>query len=62
MLVQTVPILQINESNMTATLTFHQMQPTPSLYNFFGGNAETVANGDVEYDLCGLRQQQLANF
>ena len=50
----TVPILQINESNMTATLTFHQVQPTPSLYNFFGGNAETVANGDVEYDLCGL--------
>ncbi|MES2221667.1 MAG: aryl-sulfate sulfotransferase [Acidobacteriota bacterium] len=53
-LYSTVPIFQINESTMTATLTFHQIQPSPSLYNFFGGNAETVANGDVEYDLCGL--------
>ena len=38
---------------MTATLTFHQILPTP-LYNDFGGNAETLANGNVEYDLCGL--------
>jgi arylsulfate sulfotransferase len=48
-----VPILQINETAKTATLTFHQFAPA-ALYNFFGGNAETVANGDVEYDLCGI--------
>ncbi|MGB7197504.1 MAG: aryl-sulfate sulfotransferase [Acidobacteriaceae bacterium] len=52
-LYSTIPILQINESAMTATLTFHQILPTP-LYNDFGGNAETLANGNVEYDLCGL--------
>ena len=52
-LYSTIPIMQINESTMTATLTFHQVLPTP-LYNDFGGNAETLANGNVEYDLCGL--------
>ncbi|HEX4019939.1 MAG TPA: aryl-sulfate sulfotransferase [Acidobacteriaceae bacterium] len=49
----TIPIFQINESAMTATFKFHQILP-PALYNNFGGNAETLANGDVEYDLCGL--------
>ncbi|HEX4019936.1 MAG TPA: aryl-sulfate sulfotransferase, partial [Acidobacteriaceae bacterium] len=49
----TIPIFQINESAMTATLKFHQILP-PALYNDFGGNAQTLANGDVEYDLCGL--------
>ncbi|MGO8720554.1 MAG: aryl-sulfate sulfotransferase, partial [Acidobacteriaceae bacterium] len=49
----TIPILQINEAAKTATLEFHQILPTP-LYNEFGGNAETLANGNVEYDLCGL--------
>jgi arylsulfate sulfotransferase len=49
----TIPIMQINESAMTATLTFHQILPTP-LYSDFGGNSEMLANGDVEYDLCGL--------
>lgn len=52
-LYSTIPILQIDETAKTATLQFHQILPT-SLYNFFGGNAETLANGDVEYDLCGL--------
>ncbi|HEX3987384.1 MAG TPA: aryl-sulfate sulfotransferase [Acidobacteriaceae bacterium] len=47
----TVPIFNINENNMTATLVFHQILPA-SLYSFWGGNAETLANGDVEYDLC----------
>lgn len=49
----TVPIFQIDEANMTATLTFHQILPG-NLYSFFGGNALTLANGDVEYDMCGL--------
>jgi arylsulfate sulfotransferase len=50
-LYSTVPIFQIDESAMTATLTFHSILPT-SEYNFFGGNAEVLANGNVEYDLC----------
>jgi hypothetical protein len=49
----TIPVLRVDESNNTATLTFHQTLPV-SLYNSFGGNAEELANGDVEYDLCGL--------
>ncbi|MGP8269514.1 MAG: aryl-sulfate sulfotransferase [Terracidiphilus sp.] len=49
----TVPVWQIDESAKTATLTFHQIFPT-RLYNFFGGNAEQLANGNVEYDLCGV--------
>ena len=49
----TIPILQINEIAKTATLEFHQILPTP-LYSDFGGNAEILANGNVEYDLCGL--------
>lgn len=52
-LYSTVPVFQINESAMTATLEFHQILPT-TLYSFFGGNAEVLANGHVEYDACGL--------
>lgn len=52
-LYSTIPILQIDEASKTATLTFHQILPTP-LYNEFGGNSETLANGNLEYDLCGL--------
>ncbi len=48
----TVPVMQINESTKTANLTFHQIVPT-NLYNSFGGNAEQLQNGNVEYDLCG---------
>ncbi len=49
----TVPIFQIDETAKTATLLFHQIV-TADLYNSFGGNAEVLANGDVEYDLCGV--------
>ena len=49
----TIPVWQIDETAKTATLTFHQILPT-SLYNFFGGNTDELANGDVEYDLCGI--------
>ena len=49
----TVPILQLDESAKTAKLVFHQILPV-SLYNSFGGNAEELANGNIEYDLCGV--------
>ncbi|HEX3659997.1 MAG TPA: aryl-sulfate sulfotransferase [Acidobacteriaceae bacterium] len=49
----TIPIFDINESAKTATLTFHQILPA-SLYNAWGGNAEVLANGDVEYDLSAV--------
>ena len=52
-LYSTIPVLQINEAAKTATLETHQILPT-NLYNFFGGNAQMLANGDLEYDLCGL--------
>jgi hypothetical protein len=48
----TVPVFQINESAKTATLIFHQTAPT-NLYNAWGGNAEPMDNGNIEYDLCG---------
>lgn len=49
----TIPVLRIDETAKTATIEFHQKLPT-SLYNVFGGNAEMLANGNIEYDLCGL--------
>ena len=52
-LYSTVPIFQIDENAKTATIIFHQMVPT-SLYSFFGGGADPLANGNVEYDLCGV--------
>ena len=52
-LYSTIPIFQINETAKTATFEFHQILPT-NLYSFFGGNSEILANGNVEYDLCGL--------
>ena len=45
----TVPILNIDETAMTATLV---MNPTTPGYSFFGGNAEVLTNGNVEYDEC----------
>jgi arylsulfate sulfotransferase len=52
-LYSTIPVFRIDENAKTATLIFHQKLPG-NLYNFFGGNTEQLANGDVEYDLCGL--------
>jgi hypothetical protein len=49
----TATVFHIDEGSKTATLDFHQIQP-PSLYNYFGGNALSLDNGDIEYDLCGL--------
>ncbi len=45
----TVPIYHIDESALTATLVFHDVL---SQYSFFGGDVVSLANGNVEYDLC----------
>ena len=45
-LYSTVPILQIDETAKTATLAFNPVAPA---YSFFGGNAEVLKNGNVEY-------------
>ena len=45
----TVPVLNLDETAMTATLAFN---PTTPDYSFFGGNAEVLENGNVEYDEC----------
>jgi arylsulfate sulfotransferase len=45
----TVPLLELDETAMTATLAFH---PTTPDYSVFGGNAEVLKNGNVEYDEC----------
>jgi arylsulfate sulfotransferase len=42
----TTPLLTLDESAMTATLTFN---PTAPYYSFFGGNNAVLANGDVEF-------------
>ncbi len=52
-LYSTIPVFQVDEVAKTATLEFHQIF-APSLYSFWGGNALTLPNGDVESDLCGL--------
>lgn len=41
-------VLQLDETAKTATITLHDI---PNLYSFFGGNAEVLTNGDLEYDL-----------
>jgi hypothetical protein len=45
-LYSTVPLLQIDETAKTATLTFHA---TAKEYSFFGGNSAVEKNGNVEY-------------
>jgi len=45
----TVPIYQIDESALTATVVFHDVL---TQYSFFGGDVASLANGNVEFDLC----------
>lgn len=45
----TVPLFNIDETAKTATFVIH---PTTPDYSFFGGNAETLKNGNVEFDEC----------
>ncbi len=63
-LYSTIPVFRIDEKAKTATLVFHQKLPASpanqaggpitNFYSYFGGNTDELANGDVEYDLCGL--------
>ena len=50
-LYSTVPVFDIDEKAMTATLKFHQLIP-PEQYSFFGGSTTRLDNGNLEYDLC----------
>src|SRR5579863_467066 len=54
----TIPVFQIDEKEMTATLTFHHKMPHAD-YNTFGGNALELENGNIEYDLCGIASTSL---
>ncbi len=47
----TMPLLELNESNMTATMITHYI-PSDTYYSFFGGNAEVEKNGDIHVDFC----------
>jgi hypothetical protein len=47
----TVPILQLDETAKTATLAFNSTTPD---YSLFGGNAQILQNGDIEFDECSI--------
>jgi len=47
----TMPLLEINEGAMTATMVTHYMPPD-TYFSFFGGNAELLGNNDIEVDFC----------
>lgn len=47
----TVPVLAVDEAARTATITYRH-KIAPAKFNIWGGNAEVLANGDLEYDLC----------
>jgi arylsulfate sulfotransferase len=51
----TMPLLEINETNMTATMVTHYVPPD-TYFSFFGGNAELLANSDMEVDFCAAPQ------
>ncbi len=59
-LYSTVPVFRIDETGKTATLTFHQIAP-PQFISVWGGNAEQLGNGNVEYDLCGVGTESYVN-
>ncbi|MGC9198508.1 MAG: aryl-sulfate sulfotransferase [Acidobacteriaceae bacterium] len=47
----TMLVLDVNESNKTATVT-ERYQPTPAVYSFFGGDVTLLPNGDRHVDFC----------
>jgi hypothetical protein len=47
----TIPILNVNTATKTANLLFQYKVPTND-YSSWGGNAEILPNGDLEFDLC----------
>jgi len=50
-----VPVLEVNESNMTATMLSHY-KPGPKDFSYFGGNSAQLANGDFEIDFAVAAQ------
>jgi len=47
-----VPIYQLDETAKTATLEW--VDDLSPVFSFFGGNAGLLANGNMEFDECGL--------
>ena len=47
----TMPLLELNESTMTATMITHYVPPD-TYFSFFGGNAELMGNNDIEVNFC----------
>ena len=47
----TMPVLELNETNMTATMITHFIQ-NDTFFSFFGGNADLLSNNDIEVDFC----------
>lgn len=47
----TAPVLEVNESNMTATLIKHY-EPPPSYFSFFGGNVELLPDDHIHVDFA----------
>jgi arylsulfate sulfotransferase len=45
-----VPLLQLDETAKTATIEW--VDDLAPVYSFFGGNAESLENGNVEFDEC----------
>ncbi|HYL03476.1 MAG TPA: aryl-sulfate sulfotransferase [Steroidobacteraceae bacterium] len=50
----TAEVLLVDETARTATLLHHYVAPA-SLYSFFGGQTDTLANGDIEADFCAAQ-------
>lgn len=53
----TMPVLEINENAMTATMLSHY-EPGPNDFSFFGGNAAQLANGDFEIDFAAAKSTE----
>jgi hypothetical protein len=51
-LYSTAEVLQIDESHMVATILSNYAPP--STYSFYGGDVNSLANGDYEVDFCSL--------
>jgi len=49
-----VPVLEVDENAMTATL-LSSYRPNPDLYSYFGGNVDQLADGNIEADFCAVQ-------
>jgi arylsulfate sulfotransferase len=58
-LYSSVPVLEIDESAMTATIITSYK---PGEYSFWGGNAEQLANGNIEGDFNAGTSTQLSDI